>query len=360
MDVKLLTSSGIRSMQVAMQCWFSDYEDMAVLNAGIGCEHLLKAYLANHHPLLISDNRDQALRFYAIGREDAAPVPLSHAKTISAEQAFRHVEALMVTGTGVTFKDFENMLIERNSVAHAAYCDKTRAAETLTIAIAIADAIRVEFDISEKEFWGSYVNNRDDVLQRRSAVRAVRAYNESEEAKRREQFARAEAKRKLSAASIRSASDQESTTPPVQIAITKIIYAKKIYEARWGKKEPSSLKGSDIHRKGDIFDFDGWSESFPGLAASGEPQECPACRYPHAETYGHVAAQPCGCVTPEKGDCAHTGGLSIWSRNTHFHCEACSLESHDKEELAALGINVEKMEMLISLAPIEFEGREKR
>ena len=125
MDVQLLTSSGTRSMQVALNCWYNDYEDMAVLNAGIGCEHLLKAYLANHHPLLISDERDQALRFYAIGREDAAPVPLSYAKTISAERAFRYVEALMKNSSiGVTWKEFERMLIERNSVAHAAYCDK--------------------------------------------------------------------------------------------------------------------------------------------------------------------------------------------------------------------------------------------
>jgi hypothetical protein len=73
-----------------------------------------------------------------------------------------------------------------------------------------------------------------------------------------------------------------------------------------------------------------------------------------------VVGQPCGCETPGKGDCAHYGGLRIWARNSHFHCEACSLESHDKDELIALGINVDKEEILISPAPIRFGGREKR
>jgi hypothetical protein len=347
-------------MQVAMNCWFNDYEDMAVLNAGIGCEHLLKAYLANHHPLLISDNRDQALRFYAIGRGDAAPVPLSHAKTISAEQAFRHVEALLSSGTGVTFKQFETILIERNSVAHAAYCDKDKAAETLTFAIAVADAIRTELGISEEDFWGSYVGNMNDLVQRREAVRSLRAYQAAEAAKRREQFANADTRPKISPASIYSASDHVSATPAELVAITKIIYAKKIYGARWGKKKPSALKEADIFRKGDIFDFDGWEKSYPGLAASGEPQDCPACGYLRAETYGYVAGEPCGCETPEKGTCAHLNGLMIWARNTHFHCQACSLESHDRDEMAALGINIEKIEILISRPPIEFEGHEKR
>lgn len=139
-------------MQVALHSWYSDYEDMAVLNAGIACEHLLKAYLAHHHPLLIADERDQALRFYAIGREDAASVPLSHAKTISAEKAFRHAEALMRNEIGVTYKDFESILTARNSVAHAAYCDGAKAAETLTLAVTLADAIRKEFNIPEEEF----------------------------------------------------------------------------------------------------------------------------------------------------------------------------------------------------------------
>src|SRR6185437_9706485 len=182
-------------MQVALNCWYDDYEDMAVLNAGIGCEHLLKAYLANHHPLLISDNRDQALRFYAIGREDAAPVSLSHAKTISAEQAFRHAEALMRNSIGVTYKDFENVLIERNSVAHAAYCDKGKAAETLASAITIADAIRAEFNISEEGFWGSYSSQRDDLVERRKALRSARKHHKEEMARRREEYARVAAKR---------------------------------------------------------------------------------------------------------------------------------------------------------------------
>lgn len=358
--MQLLTSSGIRSMQVAMNCWFNDYEDMAVLNAGIGCEHLLKAYLASHHPLLISDNRDQALRFYAIGREDAASVPLSHAKTISAEQAFRHVEALVAGGTGITFKEFESILIERNSVAHAAYCDRDKVAETLAFAIVVADAIRAEFDISEEDFWGSYADNRDDLVQRREAVRSLRAYQAAEAAKRREQFAKADARPKTSPASIYSASDHDSCTPAELVSITKVIYAKKIYGVRWGKKKPSAIKEEDIFIKGDIFDFDGWEKSFPGLAASGEPQDCPACGYPRAETYGRVAGEPCGCETPEKGDCVHPRGLRIWARNTQFHCEACSLESHDRDEMAAFGINVEKFEMLLSPPPIEFGGREKR
>lgn len=347
-------------MQTALNCWYNDYEDMAVLNAGVGCEHLLKAYLANHHRLLISDNRDQALRFYAIGREDAAPVPLSHAKTISAEQAFRHVEALTKRGIGVTYKDFENVLIERNSVAHAAYYDKEKAAEVLTLAIAIADAIRTEFDISEEDFWGRYSGLRDDLVDRRNALKSVREYQEAESARRREEYARTAAKRKVSPASIVSSADLENAQTPQLIAVTKVVYSKKIYEARWGKRKPASLKESDIARKGDIWDEEGWSESFPDLASSGEPVECPACGYPRGEVFGFVAAQSCECETPGRGNCAHYGGMRIWARASHFHCEACSLESHDEGELIALGINVEKQEMLISPVPIKFEGREKR
>jgi len=348
-------------MQVALNCWYDDYEDMAVLNAGIGCEHLLKAYLANHHPLLISDERDQALRFYAIGREDAAPVPLSHAKTISAERAFRYVEALMKNSSiGVTWKEFESMLIERNSVAHAAYCDKDKAARVLASAIAIADAIRTEFNISEEEFWGSYSGLRDDLVERRNALRSARKHQDDVIARRNKAYSRIEAKRKISPASIRSAADIDGADAPELIAITKIIYAKKIYEARWGKRKPSSIKQSDISRKGDVFDFEGWGKSFPDLACSGEPIECPACGYTEGWTYGHVAGQPCGCETPGKGDCVHYGGLRIWGRNSMFHCEACSLESHDVGELIALGIDVEKKEMLLTPVPIRFEGREKR
>jgi hypothetical protein len=360
-DVQLLTSSGTRSMQVALHCWYDDYEDMAVLMAGIGCEHLLKAYLANHHPLLISDERDQALRFYAIGREDAAPVPLSHAKTISAEKAFRHVEALMKkSGMGVTWREFESMLIERNSVAHAAYCDKEKTAAALASAIAIADAIRTEFKISEEDFWGAYSVLRDDLVKRRNALRNARKYQDNLVLERRKRSSKTAARRNISPASIQSAADTSGAELPELIAITKVIYAKKIYEARWGKKAPSTIKKNDIARKGDIFDFEGWGESFPELAASGEPTTCPACGYPDGWTYGHVTARPCECHTPAKEDCVHYRGLRFLTRNRMFHCEACSLEAHDRDELIALGINVEIEEMWITPAPIRFEGREKR
>jgi hypothetical protein len=224
----------------------------------------------------------------------------------------------------------------------------------------IADAIRTEFNISEDEFWGSYSGLKDDLVERRNSLRSAWKRQDNIIAKNREAYSKIEAKRKISPASIRSAADIDGADVPELIAVTKIIYAKKIYEARWGKRKPSSIKEGDISKKGDIFDFEGWESSFPGLACSGEPIECPACGYPEGWAYGHVTSQPCGCETPGKGDCAHNGGLRIWARNSMFHCEACSLESHNEGELIAFGIDLEKKELLITPVPIRFEGREKQ
>lgn len=359
MDVQLLTSSGIRSMQVALHSWYSDFDDTAVLNAGIGCEHLLKAYLASHHPLLIADERDQALRFYAIGRADAAPVPLSHAKTISAEKAFRHAEALMRDGIRITYKNFESILIARNGVAHAAYCDKGTAAETLTYAVALADAIRVEFDMSEDHFWGSYSNRRDDLEGRRDSARKARKRMEDELARRRESYAKATAKRRVSPAPSMESIHQDPGQGPELVAAVKVAYAKKIYEARWGKRKPASIRAQDITRKGDIWDSEGWGKIAPDLASSGEFVECPACGYPSGEVFGFVRGDACGCETPGKGDCQHEGGIRIWAHAVLFHCEACSLQSHRYEELVALGIDVSEQEIFVTPVPTHFRHLEK-
>ncbi|MGW0801826.1 hypothetical protein [Nonomuraea sp. NPDC002799] len=158
MDVERLKTSGARSMVVALNCWYSNYDDMAVMNAGIGCEHLLKAYLVNYHPLLISDARDLSLRFHAIGREDAALTPLSQARTISADQSFKQAAALMNNRMPISARDFELILAARNGVAHSAFHDESRTAETLDFAIKVADAIRIELQVEEGEFWGSYVS----------------------------------------------------------------------------------------------------------------------------------------------------------------------------------------------------------
>lgn len=52
---------------------------------------------------------------------------------------------------------------------------------------------------------------------------------------------------------------------PELVAAVKLAYAKKVYEARWGKKEPASIREQDIARKGDIWDSEGWDKPFPGL-----------------------------------------------------------------------------------------------
>src|SRR5690606_34499165 len=80
-------------LREALGAWRAGNRAFSVLYAGIACEHMLKAVLCHHDPVLISDKGDMAHRFHALGFGEAdGAKPLKQAKTIGMAEAFRSAE----------------------------------------------------------------------------------------------------------------------------------------------------------------------------------------------------------------------------------------------------------------------------
>lgn len=145
-------------MRSALDSWRTGNRRFAVFHAGLGCEHALKALLAHRNPLLVADSQtDQALRFRALGLDDKDGVkPLTEARTISMERAFKDAVIFMQGRMPVTKQQFDPLVQSRNGLTHLAWYNTKVTKQALTTGIAIAEAIRAELGISSTAFWGGY------------------------------------------------------------------------------------------------------------------------------------------------------------------------------------------------------------
>jgi hypothetical protein len=73
MDPKDLAESSRRWMGMALSALTRPQDvDMAVHHAVVACEHLLKAYLASLHPVLVAEGKDFTSLLHATGHGDKA------------------------------------------------------------------------------------------------------------------------------------------------------------------------------------------------------------------------------------------------------------------------------------------------
>jgi hypothetical protein len=154
-------------MRSALDSWRTGNRRFAVFHAGLGCEHALKALLAHRNPLLVADSQtDQALRFRALGLDDKDGVkPLTEARTISMERAFKDAAVFMQGRMPVTKQQFDPLMQSRNGLTHLAWYNTKVTKQAVTAGIAVAEAVRAELDIPSAVFWGGYETVFNDLAK---------------------------------------------------------------------------------------------------------------------------------------------------------------------------------------------------
>lgn len=80
--------------------------DFAVRHAGVGLEHLLKAYLCSLHPALVVDAGHWESLLHAVGHGDRSSIPASRTKSIGLKTAFDHTRTLLKPKNTVSDPDF--------------------------------------------------------------------------------------------------------------------------------------------------------------------------------------------------------------------------------------------------------------
>ncbi|MFE7561069.1 hypothetical protein [Kitasatospora sp. NPDC057500] len=144
-------------MRAALDSWRAGNRRFAVLHAGMGCEHALKAVLCKVDPTFISDRSDRAFKFHAHGFGDQPGVPpLIQGRTIGLADSFKDASVVMQGRMPVSLQDFNQVIDDRNGVAHSAYHVEDRAGKTLSVAIKVAEATRKHLSVPSSDFWGDY------------------------------------------------------------------------------------------------------------------------------------------------------------------------------------------------------------
>ncbi|MFF2963989.1 hypothetical protein ACFVT1_34975 [Streptomyces sp. NPDC057963] len=157
MNKESFTVMGGGLLREALGAWRAGNRDFSVLYAGIACEHMLKAVLCHHDPVLISDKGDMAHRFQALGfsEEDGAK-PLKHAKTIGMSDAFKGAAIVMRGKMPISHQEFEPVMESRNGRAHSAWHDDEVTEKVVALSVQVAEAIRIELSIASDDFWGEF------------------------------------------------------------------------------------------------------------------------------------------------------------------------------------------------------------
>jgi hypothetical protein len=151
------TDMASQFLRASLDSWRAGNHAFAVLHAGVGCEHILKALLCRHNPLLVSEKNDQSHRFHSLGFGDAQGVkPLSEARTIGIVEAFKTATIFMGVRMPVNERTFRPFADSRNGVAHTAYLDDRAADEVLKVGLLVVEAVRTELALDPAEFWGPY------------------------------------------------------------------------------------------------------------------------------------------------------------------------------------------------------------
>lgn len=166
MDATRLQASSQRWMTTGLAA-FSEGDhsfDFAVHHLGVALEHLLKAYLASLHPALVTEASDFDSLLHATGHGNRARPPSTRTKTIGLALAFNRVKKLLPRQITVTDSEFEPVLAARNGVAHAAHFDPDEVRAVLTTCVRIADPTLAELGASPEQYWGDYLQLRDQLV----------------------------------------------------------------------------------------------------------------------------------------------------------------------------------------------------
>lgn len=162
-----------------------DSYDFAVHHAGVAAEHLLKAYLAGHHPALVVDGNhfDSLLHATGLGSHAA---PLTKAKTIGLGEAYARVQKLLGSKIVVDRKALDPLLDARNGVTHSAIHDPTQAEAIFTVCLRLVDPVLEEMAVDTNEYWGPYLVLHDKLIDEQ--VKAERVLLEGKLVKARAIF----------------------------------------------------------------------------------------------------------------------------------------------------------------------------
>ncbi|MFE7948524.1 hypothetical protein [Streptomyces sp. NPDC057426] len=157
MNEKKFADMASQFLRASLDSWRAGSHAFAVLHAGVGCEHILKALLCRYNPLLISEKGDQSLRFHSLGFGNAQGVkPLSEARTIGIVEAFKTATIFMGGRMPVDERAFRPFADSRNGVAHSAYLDDQAAGEVVELGLLVVEAVRAELGLDPADFWGEY------------------------------------------------------------------------------------------------------------------------------------------------------------------------------------------------------------
>ncbi|MEU6404558.1 hypothetical protein [Streptomyces sp. NPDC046985] len=166
MNEKTFTEMASRFLRASLDSWRQENHAFAVLHAGVGCEHILKALLCRHNPLLVAEKGDQSFRFHSLGHGSANGVkPLSEARTIGILEAFKTAAVFMHGRMPVDERNFRPFADSRNGVAHSAYLDEMAVRKVVETGIQVVDSVRAELGLTPADFWGEYASIFADLSQ---------------------------------------------------------------------------------------------------------------------------------------------------------------------------------------------------
>ncbi|MFE9699008.1 hypothetical protein [Streptomyces sp. NPDC006270] len=319
MDKTSLVASAQRQMSRALSAWCTSDNDMAVLHAGIGTEHLLKALLAARHPSLLVDGRDYNSLLHATGQSEYAAAPGTKVKTIGALDAFKRAAALIAMP--IKERDLDPLLTARNGVAHLGAHDNAVTREALAVAVSVADAVLMDLQEEVSTFWGSRGDARLDLEQMQQ-----RAQLEAEEALK-QVVAKDVAIPRLedwddrllnpAIEDFRSGSFQAAR---ITVAV-KVRCAKKLYRVLYYGKSPGEIAKSDM------------VEPEADRSEYGEciyrSVKCPVCGA-DGELSASLDSQP----KRSKGSRSRRRRMFP----DYFDCFTCGLELDNRHELEVLGM----------------------
>ncbi|MFI1854185.1 hypothetical protein [Streptomyces sp. NPDC020480] len=151
-------------MRDALGSWRAGSREFSVLYAGLACEHMLKAILCHHDPLLISGNDTHRSHALGLGSNPGVK-PLTKARTIGMAEAFAKAETVMKGKMPITSKAFEPVMASRNGRAHSAWHDDQVTEQVVTVTVQVAEAIRNELSIASDDFWGEFDGVYTDLVK---------------------------------------------------------------------------------------------------------------------------------------------------------------------------------------------------
>ncbi|MBK0377218.1 hypothetical protein I3215_30870 [Streptomyces sp. RB110-1] len=400
MNEQKFTDMAGQFMRMALDSWRAGNRTFAVLHAGKGCEHVLKALITHCNPLLISDKADRAHRFHALGFGDQPSVkPLTEARTIGITDAFKDATVFMRGTMPVTLQQFTLVMDSRNGIAPFAHHDEQAEETSVSTALRVADAIRTELDVEADDFWGEYETVFTDLAQvatmpvpagqagRRVIEAAAEELALAERARTRAMISTA-VTTAVEAASWKSATRPDKHQEDVaRTALnTALVTALRTAGARvrqtatelLGEYEvvPLPVRPDDSPTDPDtaqrahtavtvkvmiassvmagLVDVQYLAPHLPivpsliELDASGGLRnsqaqdghawwrDCPACGYA-GNVYGDLDATPCLCGEWEE-ECQHPGGVIDVGTVDSFSCPFCGLALSNREEIATAGI----------------------